>query len=71
MNRCSNWRLSLWQIIERIPNLDSIQLVARLDTSIDEQALRLKAIGFLSDRQKQKQALSRDLNESELEYKKC
>jgi hypothetical protein len=50
--------------------LDSIQLVARLDTSIDQQALRAKAVGFLLDRQQRKQALSSDLNESKLEHKK-
>jgi len=50
--------------------LDSIQLVSRLDKSIDQQALRAKAVGFIFERRKRKQALSSDLNESKLEYEK-
>jgi hypothetical protein len=50
------------------PYLDSIQLVARLDTSLDQQALRTKAVDFLSDGRKRKQALSNDLNESKREH---
>jgi hypothetical protein len=50
--------------------LDSIQLVARLDTSVDQQALRVKAVDFLLDGRKRKQALSGDLRESDLEHKK-
>ena len=50
------------------PYLDSIQLVARLDTALDQQALRAKAVDFLSDRRKRKQALSSDLNESKREH---
>jgi len=50
--------------------LDSIQRVARLDTSIDQQALRAKAVDWLLDRRKRKQALSSDLKESKLEHQK-
>ena len=50
------------------PYLDSIQLVARLDPALDQQALRTKAVDFLSDRRKRKQALSNDLNESKREH---
>jgi hypothetical protein len=50
--------------------LDSIQIVARLDTSIDQQALRAKAVDWLLDRRKRRQALSSDLKESKLEHKK-
>jgi hypothetical protein len=50
--------------------LDSIQLVSRLDKSIDQQALRAKAVYFLFERQQRNQALSSDLNDSKLEYKK-
>jgi len=50
--------------------LDSIQLVARLDVSIDQQALRAKAVDWLLDRRKRKQALSSDLKESKLEHQK-
>ena len=49
---------------------DSIQLVSRLDKSIDQQALRAKAVDFIFDRRNRKQVLSTDLNESKLEYKK-
>jgi len=50
--------------------LDSIQLVARLDVSIDQQALRAKAVDWLLDRRKHKLALSSDLKESKLEHQK-
>ena len=50
--------------------LDSIQLVARLDMSIDQQALRAKAVDWLLDRRKRRQALSSDLKESKLEHQK-
>jgi len=60
-------RDSFWELNQY---LDSIQLVACLDTSIDQQALRVKAIDFLSDGRKRKQVLSSDLNESKLEHKK-
>jgi len=50
--------------------LDSIQLVSRLDKSIDQQALRAKAVRFISARRKQNKEISNDLNESKLEHKK-
>jgi hypothetical protein len=50
--------------------LDSIQRVARLDMSIDQQALRAKAVDLLLDRRKRRQALSSDLKESKLEHQK-
>ena len=50
--------------------LDSIQLVSRLDKSIDQQALRAKAVVFLFETRKRKQALSSDLNDSKREYEK-
>jgi len=37
------------------PYLDSIQRVARLEMSIDQQALRAKAVDWLLDRRKRKQ----------------
>jgi hypothetical protein len=48
--------------------MDSIQLLARLDSSIDQQALRAKAIDWLLDRRKRKLALSHDLRQSQLEH---
>jgi hypothetical protein len=50
--------------------LDSIQIVARLDPSIDQQRLRIKAVDFLSNWRQRNQALSFDLNQSKLEHKK-
>jgi hypothetical protein len=50
--------------------LDAIQLVARLDHSIDQQALRAKAVYSLTERRKRNQTLSSDRYESKLEYQK-
>lgn len=60
--RASDWELNQY--------LDSIQLVSRLDKSIDQQALRAKAVSFLFEKRKRRQALFHDLNESKLEYQK-
>jgi hypothetical protein len=49
--------------------LYSIQLVARLDRSIDQQALRAKAVDWLLDRRNRRKALSNDLRQSQLEHR--
>jgi hypothetical protein len=50
--------------------LEAIQLLSRLDASIDQQALRVKAVDFLLDRKKRRQALTCDVHESKLEHQR-